>query len=92
MKKKKPLQDTEPMRKRYSKGWKKGRYVWGKDNWFNKERDIRLEIEKSKSKGEYPYGVVIHSLSIVAGGSKYLKGFNTKPEALKFAREYMRKH
>ena len=88
-----PLKNTEPMRMKYSKGWKKGRYVWGKDIWFNKERDIRLEIEKGKvSMEEYPYGILIHSLSIVAGGSKYLKGFNTKLEALKFAHEYMRKH
>lgn len=70
------------------KDWKKTR----KDTWFNKKRSIRLEINKGKTKEQWPYLISIHSTFIVAGGEKTLKGTKTKAQALKFAKSYMRKN
>ena len=68
------------------KDWKKVNV----NSWFNKNKEIRLDIERGKNEEEYPFGVSIHSTFIVAGGDKYLEGFDTKLQALKFAKSYMR--
>lgn len=70
------------------RGWKKV----GRDRWLNKERAIRLDLEKGETIEQYPYGVSIHSTFLVAGGDKYLKGFYKKRQALIFAKDYMKKH
>jgi len=70
------------------KDWKKT----GKDTWSNKSREVYLQIEKGEGEDSYNYGVVLNSSYTVAGGSNYLKGFKTKPQALSFARSYMRSH
>jgi hypothetical protein len=63
----------------------------GKDTWINKFRDYQLYIEKGKSKDQYPYGVILTTyLHYVAGGTKVLKGFYKKSQALKFAKSWMK--
>jgi len=68
------------------KDWEKVK----EDNWFNKSREVNLTIEKGVGEDVYPFGVFLSSSYIVAGGEKYLKGFNSKPQAIKFVKEYMR--
>ena len=71
-----------------TKNWKKV----NKNSWLNKGKEIRLDIERAKNEDEYPFGVSIHSTFVVAGGDKYLEGFETKSQALRFAKNYMREN
>lgn len=65
------------------KDWKKSK----EDKW--KKQDIYLSIKNYNEKYQI---FVVHSNTDLLYDYNSIKSFNTKPQALKYAKAYMRKH
>ena len=70
------------------KDWKKGRIIkvgkYPSQSWYNKKDDGKVSI--SKRSDSYWY------VNIRRYNRNILKTFKTKSKALKFAKQYMKKH
>lgn len=65
------------------KDWKKTR----RSEWYNKKKDTNIDIMKDPN-NEY----VIFIECFKGKGKVFQKTFKTKPQATKFAYNYMKKH
>ena len=64
------------------KDWKLFKSSYGEDIWLNKKKNGKVEIFERESLNNF--NVYINSF--------FQRRFKTKSQALKFAKEYMRKH